>query len=251
MVKGIEVFKQFFENYKEQYVLIGGAACDILLEDADRSFRATRDLDLVLIVEALTPEFGKVFWNFIEEGKYKNRSRSSGEPQFYRFDRPEAAGYPHMLELFSKQPANLSLTGTGHTLIPLHIDDEVSSLSAILLNESYYRMLLKGRKEVDGVMLLGPEYMIAFKAKAWLDLSQKKKSGMHVDEADIKKHKNDIARLAVILEGGTMPFVPEEVRKDMEGFITQYEEEPADLKGLRIKDATNAEIIERLKKVFI
>lgn len=107
MVKGLDVFKEKFEDYKDQYVLIGGAACDILLEDADRGFRATRDLDLVLIVEALTPEFGKAFWSFIKAGKYRNQSRSLGEPQFYRFDKPEMAGYPYMLELFTRQPVNL------------------------------------------------------------------------------------------------------------------------------------------------
>ncbi len=28
MVKGLDKFKEFFSEYKEQYVLIGGAACD-------------------------------------------------------------------------------------------------------------------------------------------------------------------------------------------------------------------------------
>lgn len=250
MVKGLEIFKRFFENYKDQYVLIGGAACDILLEDVDRAFRATRDLDLVLIVEALTPEFGKAFWNFIEEGGYQNRSRSSGELQFYRFDKPKDLGYPYMLELFSRQLANMSINGKEQILVPLHIDDEVSSLSAILLDDSYYQMLLEGRRELNGLMLLGPEYLIVFKAKAWLDLSDKKKNGAQVDMADIKKHKNDIARLATILESRTMPFLPEEIRKDMERFIALYDENPPDLKALRIKDATNEEIIGHLKELY-
>ncbi len=34
MVNGIETFKKFFAEYKEQYVLIGGAACDIILEES-------------------------------------------------------------------------------------------------------------------------------------------------------------------------------------------------------------------------
>ena len=33
-------------------------SCDILFESNEVNFRATRDLDMVLIVEALTPEFG-------------------------------------------------------------------------------------------------------------------------------------------------------------------------------------------------
>lgn len=69
MVKGLEIFKQYFSEYVDQYVLIGGAACDIVFESNNTSFRATRDLDMVLIVEALTPEFGAHFWHFINEGK--------------------------------------------------------------------------------------------------------------------------------------------------------------------------------------
>lgn len=50
--------------------------CDIIMEDFDSTFCATRDLDLVLIVEALTPEFGQEFWRFIQDGKYRNKSMS-------------------------------------------------------------------------------------------------------------------------------------------------------------------------------
>lgn len=111
-------------------------------------------------------------------------------------------------------------------------------------------MLLKGRRELDGIMLLAPEYIIAFKAKAWLDLSEKRENGMHVDDADIKKHKNDIARLATILEGTPIPYLPEAVRSDMERFISLYEEAPVDCKALRMKQVTNGQIIERLKNCY-
>lgn len=49
MVKGLDTFSRYFEDYKDQYVLIGGAACDIIFESNDVIFRATRDLDMVLI----------------------------------------------------------------------------------------------------------------------------------------------------------------------------------------------------------
>ena len=61
MVKGLDTFQKYFADYEEQYVLIGGAACDILFESNEVNFRATRDLDMVLIVEALTPKFGEKF----------------------------------------------------------------------------------------------------------------------------------------------------------------------------------------------
>ena len=55
MVTGIERWKEYFNEYKDKYVLIGGAACNLLEEELDMNPRATKDLDLVLVVEALTP----------------------------------------------------------------------------------------------------------------------------------------------------------------------------------------------------
>ena len=49
MVKGIDRFKAYFRDYTDQYVLIGGAACDISFGSNNAEFRATRDLDVVLI----------------------------------------------------------------------------------------------------------------------------------------------------------------------------------------------------------
>ena len=80
MVRGIEKFKEYFQEYANQYVLIGGTACDISFSQHSGDFRATRDLDVVLIVEALTPAFGERFWQFIHDGGYQNRAKSSGQP---------------------------------------------------------------------------------------------------------------------------------------------------------------------------
>lgn len=42
MVKGLDVFRKYFADYKDQYILIGGAACDIIFESNEVNFRATR-----------------------------------------------------------------------------------------------------------------------------------------------------------------------------------------------------------------
>ena len=41
MVKGLDTFQKYFKDYEEKYVLIGGAACDILFESNEVNFRAT------------------------------------------------------------------------------------------------------------------------------------------------------------------------------------------------------------------
>lgn len=61
MVTGFTKFKERFHGFEEQYVVIGGTACDLLMENEDMVFRATKDIDIVLIVESITAEFGKAF----------------------------------------------------------------------------------------------------------------------------------------------------------------------------------------------
>ena len=84
-------------------------------------------------------------------------------------------------------------------LTPLPIDDEISSLSAILLNEAYYELLKTGQMMVDDISVLSPTCLIPFKAKAWLDLKERKLNGEQVDSKNIKKHKNDVFRLAQLI----------------------------------------------------
>lgn len=59
MVIGFKKFKDWFKEFANQYVVIGGTACDLLMEQEELEFRATKDLDIVLIVESMTAEFGK------------------------------------------------------------------------------------------------------------------------------------------------------------------------------------------------
>ena len=247
MVKGLDTFREYFKYFQEQYVLIGGAACDILFASNEGQFRATRDLDMVLIVEALTPEFGDKFWEFIESGKYRNKATNTGRTQFYRFDKPENDSYPKMIELFARTDFKLKeMKG----LTPIHIDDEVSSLSAILLNEDYYSILLSGRVVVHELSVLRPEYLLLFKAKAFFDLSERKSNGEHVDSRDIKKHKNDILRIAMEFVLEKIEELPENVHIDMKNFIEKLNDEPFEKNLLKEYGLSNADVLARLRQLY-
>ena len=56
MVVGLDVFKKYFEQFPDNYIIIGGTACDIIIGEAGFIPRATKDIDIILIVEALSPE---------------------------------------------------------------------------------------------------------------------------------------------------------------------------------------------------
>lgn len=42
MVKGLDVFRKHFKDFQQSYVLIGGVACYLNMEEAGLDFRATR-----------------------------------------------------------------------------------------------------------------------------------------------------------------------------------------------------------------
>ena len=227
MTAGMEVFRSHFRAYRDQYVLIGGMACDLLLSEAGERFRPTKDIDMVLIVEALTTEFAEAFWAFIEAGGYEARLRSSGKPEFYRFINPKQQDYPVMIELFARPGNNVNLSPTGH-LTPLHIDDDISSLSAILLNEAYYRFLLNGKTVSDGVSVLDAEHLVPMKMKAWLDLTEKSAHGIHVNERDLRKHRQDVFRLFPLIREDVLIPTPEEVLNDVVKFVDMIRMMPFD-----------------------
>ena len=61
LTHGLEKFKEYFIGFENQYVLIGGTACSILFDEFGSDFRTTKDIDMVLIVEALTKELRNEF----------------------------------------------------------------------------------------------------------------------------------------------------------------------------------------------
>lgn len=249
MANGIEKIKEYFIDYDRQYTIIGGFACDILMKDAGFDFRHTVDVDMVLTVEALTSDFAKAFWEFIEAGGYQARQRSTGRPEFYRFVNPTSSGYPKMIELFSRSQTNVVLRQDSH-LTPLHIDDEVSSLSAILLNDDYYSFLLAGRTNINGVSILDAEHIIPMKMKAWLDLNARKSEGANVDSRDIKKHRLDVFRLFPLIMQDEKIQVPQSVYKDISRFIADIRKIDINLQDIGINRSKDS-ILDVYSKIYV
>jgi hypothetical protein len=250
MVRGLDQFKKHFAAYASQYVLIGGTACSLAMEEAGLMFRATKDLDIVLWVEALESQFVRAFWDFIRAGKYKNRHKSTGRRLFYRFNDPEDETYPVMLELFSRMPDALILYEGSH-LTPIPVDEEASSLSAILLDDDYYYFIQAGKREIDGLPVVGAEHLVPLKARAWLDMLERQEKGELIDSKNIRKHKNDVARLYQLLAPATRIGLPESVKQDLKKFLDLVQRgEPFDLKSVGLKNTTLNEVIRNLRLIY-
>ena len=251
MVRGLESFTTWFQDYSDQYVIIGGTACDMLMSEEGFSFRGTKDIDLVLLVESLNRDFGMHFWNYVTAGGYERKNKSNGNPQFYRFTNPQSRDFPSMIELFSTSSDSIILPEHA-VLTPLPIDDDVSSLSAILLEPDYYEFLKMGRVRISGLTLLDALHLIPFKAKAWMDLCDRKENGEQIDSKNIRKHKNDVFRLTELINRFQENSIetPLKVISDMEEFLRRISEEDVELKQLGIMNRTKEDIIKQLGNLY-
>lgn len=247
-IKGLDRFAEHFKDYSENYIIVGGTACSLALDDAGISFRVTKDIDMIITVEEISHEFGEKFWNFIREGQYDVYKNKSGMPQYFRFQAPKADGYPSMIELFARKQDIFSGERVS-TFIPIVIDEEISSLSAILLDDEYYAFLKNGRQVLNGISVLVPTHLIAFKARAYIDLTRRKENGFNVDSVDIKKHKNDIFRLSQLLTGQEAVECGSRVREDIRTFFSLIKNEVIDMKVLGIP-ATQAQVIELIMRIY-
>ena len=142
MVKGFTKFKERFQGFENQYVIIGGTACDLIMENEELPFRATKDI---------------------------------------------------------------------------------------------YR-----------IPVLSPTCLIPFKAKAWLDLTERKLNGEQIDSKNIKKHKNDVFRLAQLITANTRQLLSPEIEKDMKEFLFKITDETVDLKSLGIRGTDKQKMIDML-----
>ena len=71
---------------------------------------------------------------------------------------------------------------------------------------------------VDGIPVLSPTCLIPFKAKAWMDLMDRKAAGEHVDSKNIRKHKNDVFRLTELIDPAAKITAPNGVYADIQEF---------------------------------
>ncbi|MBI1256538.1 MAG: hypothetical protein GC204_03620 [Chloroflexi bacterium] len=248
MVTGIDKFREFFKDHGDQYVLIGGTACDLLFGRAGIDFRNTRDFDMVICVEVVDKAFAMRFAEFLVAGGYKAIAMSDGEKKFYRFAEPADATFPTMIELFARPKAAFDLPESDR-YARLTVEDEALSLSALLLDADYYAAAKEGRTVLNGVSILDETLLIPFKARAYLDMTARREKGEKIDSGKIKKHCNDIFRLAQLLprEGSLKMAKP--LQEDVRQFLKAVAAEQIDMKAIGVK-VSQADAVAVLQRIY-
>jgi len=248
MVKGLEHFKEYFRDHSENFILVGGVATYLLLDEAGAPrVRPTKDLDIVLIVKP-SAEFLNALKNYIKLGDYEIQKGNKGQATFYRFQKPKKEEFPVMIELFATAGADLDLN-EGQHIVPVVNEAGIESLSAILLDDEYYAIIKKNAVEKDGIYILNEMALIPFKAKAYLEI--KERSG---DSREWKKHRGDIINLTVaFLTDESEEKLTGKVREHFLEFIKQFKTEvtPEIIHGTCDQKIPVETVVKLLEKTFI
>lgn len=259
MVKGIEKFKEYFKEFEGSYVIIGGTACEIHEELYAQNPRATKDIDIILVVEALSQEFVMRFWDLVKTAGYEQRNKGTGEGdrhkhEYYRFVKPANTEFPYQIELFSRNMGLLNFPEDAH-ITPIPTDDDLSSLSAILMDDDYYDFTIKHSHVEDGVHIANVESLICLKCKAFLEMTERKSQGEQVDSKHIQKHKKDVFRLAAMLAPSErFVDVPQTLKDDISLFCDTVKEELPNqdfFKSAGLRNITGEQMLEQLTNSFL
>lgn len=224
MVKGLDIFREHFRQFEGFFTLIGGAACVEWFDAEQMEFRATDDLDLVLMIEVLNQDFVTAIRTFVKEGEYEICERSDGSSILYRFAKPAREDFPVKLEFCSRNPEGFELAD-GQDIIPVIVEPGHHSLSAILLDNAYYELTQAHHNERDGLWVANIDSLIPLKAYAWLRLTKARDEGQAVDSKNIAKHRGDVFRLAATLPPTSGPVLHPSIAADLTSFLAAFPED--------------------------
>lgn len=230
MVNGLDLFKEKFQSFEDCYTVIGGTACSVLMENATLEFRATQDIDMILLVDSPRfNEFAEQLLEFIDDGDCYCEERANGTKRLYRFKEPKTKGFPTMIELFSRNALNMK---GKRRITYVKTDKDPSGLSAMLLSDSYYNFAMQGREKINGIWTLQAPYLIPLKMYTWINLDAEKRKGRTVEEYDLNKHKYDVFRLLPLVRDGETVSCNEKIQKDVSKFIGAMVDESLSAEGV-------------------
>lgn len=201
IIQGQEKFADFFNQFPNSYVLIGGVACKLYLTQAGVTSRATKDFDVVLVYNKIadSQDFSKLFYEFVQEAGYSVDWTKENHFQHYRFQKANNKSYPEQIELLSRADIIASYMEQSRHM-PIPTPEDLSNLSAIVLDEDYYSLVQQNYIQVGGLNIASPECLVILKAHAWLNNLHDKEQGYYCNTQDIKKHKTDTIRLIYAID---------------------------------------------------
>lgn len=251
MVNGFDRFIEYFKEYQDQFVIIGGYACTLHYFEKGSQFRQTHDIDIVLIIENMSLKFYERLWDYLKDGDYVSESQTSINHHYYRFETTKDEEYPKIIELLSRKSFNFDTHLSSH-ITPIHIDENIRSLSAIVLDDEYYRFIRMNQVLIRGISVLSIEFIVILKIKAYLDLRELKKQGVGINSSHIRKHRTDVMRIVremVLVEVSDQLSLT--VKNDIQNYVQIIQMDLKEGVNLGFDSGVVKRILNRINQVYL
>jgi hypothetical protein len=247
IVPGLDVFSSYFASFPDCYCLIGGSALSLIYEEADLSPRATKDLDVVVLLNAKTPSFVRKIVSFAKDGGY---GKAEANPSFcsYRFSHPSKSNFPKEVELFTKEKKVGYLLHKGIQHLSL---SEGVSFSSIIVDEAYYLYISQNHREGQ-LSFVEPYAIVPLKAKAYLENRKLFERGSKgISKATYQKHERDIIRFIHDFPL-KVNLLPPTLREDCQRFYEAVAKENIDYQGITHDFAfSQKEFLELFRQAYL
>ena len=190
---GLNHFEEYFKDFRESYVVVGGFATLMLLEkQLEGHGKVTQDIDLVLLTTA-SAEMAQKIKAYVTEGEYTIQKGQKDNFSYYRFVNPKVENFAKEIELFAVNDHALVLD-EGQRIIPIDPEEGLYSLSAIMLDNEYFEMIKNNIDNSNRVPCTNTLATIMLKISAFYDLKSR-------SDDKWKKHRRDILKLVLLLTG--------------------------------------------------
>ena len=81
-------------------------------------------------------------------------------------------------------------------------------------------------------------------------MSEKKRNGGKADSRDIRKHRNDVFRMAALISGKAEVQLTDEIKAEVEFFVKAMEDEIIDTKAIGVRNADKQQCMDYIKKCY-
>ena len=243
---GLSHFQKYCKEFDEQYVVVGGFATIMLLDEelGEGHGKATFDIDLVLLTNN-SVELAQRIKQYITDGKYDIQVGEKEQYKYYRFNNPKEENFAKEIELFASNENKLELDDKQR-ILPIDPEEGLYSLSAIMLDPEYFEMIKNNVNKSGAAPCTNTQATIMLKMSAFYDLKKR-------EDNKWKKHRRDILKLSLLLTGEEEIKLVGRMEEDFDSFIQHLKEE-LDQKSIKsFADGLpiyKEQVIEILEKVF-
>ena len=135
-------FQEYCRDFDEHYVVVGGFATVMLLDEelGEGHGKATFDIDLVLLTNN-SVELSQRIKQYITDGKYDIQLGDKDQYKYFRSNNPKEENFAKEIELFASNENSLELDDEQR-IIPIDPEEGLYSLSAIMLDKEYFLHIL-------------------------------------------------------------------------------------------------------------